>query len=86
VLASTFTSDGIKGFVPMAGTNKTFTRADMRREDSTLKGTGTVTRFLVGNREEGRIERLDRKLVWTLDVPEKTMSSAPSPGARCPRA
>lgn len=85
VLESTFSSDGIKGFVPMAGANKTFTRPDMRREDSTLKGTGTVTRFLVGNKEEGRIERLDRKLVWTLDVPEKTYVECPITGCPLPQ-
>lgn len=85
VLESTFSSDGIKGFVPMAGTNRTFTRPDMRREDSTLKGTGTVTRFLVGNKEEGRIERLDRKLVWTLDVPEKTYIECPITGCPLPQ-
>ncbi|MFO1320557.1 MAG: hypothetical protein U1F52_13150 [Burkholderiales bacterium] len=77
VLETHLVNDGVKGFVPFEGTTRSYTRSDMHREDSTLKGTGTVTRFLVGNNESARIERLDRRLVWTLDPKEKTYTECP---------
>ncbi len=77
-------SDGIKGFFPFEGTTKTFTRADQHRDDSVIKGTGTVTRFLIGTNNNSRIERLDKKLVYTLDVKEKTYTECPLKGCRGP--
>ena len=80
VLETHVTSDGIKGFFPFEGTSKTYTRTDMHRDDTAFKGTGTVTRFFVGTNSTARIERLDRKLVWTLDVKEKTYTECPLKG------
>lgn len=84
VLETHMVSDGIKGFIPMEGTTRTWTRADMRREDATLKGTGTVSRFIVGTTESGHIERLDRKLAWTLDKKGKTYTECPLKGCAAP--
>ena len=82
VLETHVVSDGIKGFFPFEGTNKIYTRADMHRDDTAFKGTGTVSRFFVGTNSTSRIERLDRKLVWTMDVKEKTYTECPLKG--CP--
>jgi len=80
VMETHLVSDGIKGFFPFDGTNKTYTRADMHRADAVIKGTGTVSRFLVGTHNDSRIERLDRKLVYTLDAKEKTYTECPLKG------
>jgi len=79
-------NNGIKGLVPFEGTTKTWTRADMQRENTTLKGTGTLTRFIVGTTETARIERLDRKVVWTLFPKDKTYTECPLKGCTGPVA
>ena len=84
VLETHVVSDGIKGFFPFEGTSKTYTRADMHRDDTAFKGTGTVTRFFVGTNSTSRIERLDRKLVWTMDAKEKTYTECPLKGCGGP--
>ncbi|HVY07759.1 MAG TPA: hypothetical protein VHB46_17415 [Burkholderiales bacterium] len=84
VLETHLVSDGIKGFLPFEGTSKAYTRADMHRDDSVFKGTGTVTRFLVGTNNHSRIERLDKKVIYTLDVKEKTYTECPLKGCGGP--
>jgi hypothetical protein len=84
VMETHLSSDGIKGFFPFEGSTKTFTRADMHRDDSNIKGTGTVTRFLIGNNANSRIERLDKKVVYTLDPKEKTYTECPLKGCGAP--
>jgi hypothetical protein len=86
VLETHVVSDGIKGFFPFEGTSKTYTRPAMQRDDTAFKGTGTVTRFFVGTNSTSRIERLDRKLVWTMDVKEKTYTECPLKGCGGPVA
>ena len=80
VMETHLVSDGLKGIFPFEGTIRTYTRADMHRGDSTIKGTGTVTRFLIGTNAGSRIERLDKKLVYTLDAKEKTYTECPLKG------
>lgn len=77
-------SHGIKGLVPYEGTTRTWTRSDMQREDSTVKGTGTFTRFVVGTTDDARIVRLDRKLVWDLEPKEKRYTECPLKGCVVP--
>lgn len=79
-------NNGIKGLVPFEGTTRTWTRADMQRENETVKGTGTFTRFIVGTTEDAKIARLDRKLVWTLDPKAKTYTECPLKGCAVPVA
>ena len=86
VLETHVVSDGLKGFVPFEGTTKSFTRADMRREETTLKGTGSVSGWFVGTNNSARIERLDRKLVWTLDQKARTYTECPLKGCPTPAA
>jgi thiol-disulfide isomerase/thioredoxin len=79
-------NNGIKGLVPFEGTTKTWTRADMQRENESVKGTGTFTRFIVGTTEDATIARLDRKLVWTLDPKARTYTECPLQGCAVPAA
>ncbi len=80
------TSDGIAGFFPFEGTSTTLTRADMRREENAIKGTGTVSRFLMPNTATATITRLDRKLVYALDIPRAEYTECPLAGCPAPPA
>ena len=82
VMETYLVSDGIKGFLPFEGTTKTYTRAVMHRDDSVVKGTGTITKYLIGTNNHSQIERLDKKLIYTLDVKEKTYTECPLKGCR----
>ncbi|MBL8287281.1 MAG: hypothetical protein JNL85_04790 [Rubrivivax sp.] len=77
-------SDGLAGFFPFEGTSSTYTRADMKRDETTLKGTGTVSRFLMSNSGHATITRLDRKLVYGLDIPRAEYTACPLTGCAQP--
>jgi hypothetical protein len=79
----TTSSDGLAGFFPFEGTSTTSTRADRRREESTLKGTSAVSRFVLRNTASATITRLDSKLVYALDIPRAEYTECPLGG--CPR-
>lgn len=50
------------------------------REETSFNGLGTDTRFLAGNNDSGRTERLDRKRLRTLDPIELTCTERPLKG------
>jgi hypothetical protein len=75
-------NEGIKGFPAFESTTRTYTRANMQRSESTITGVGTFARFLGGASADARIERLDRKLAWTLDAKNKQYTECPLKG--CP--
>ncbi len=77
-------SDGIAGFFPFESTTTTATRADMQRAETALKGTGTVSRFLMPNSATATITRLDRKLVYGLDIPRAEYTECPLSGCPVP--
>jgi len=77
-------SDGLAGFFPFEGTTTTATRADMRREQSTMKGTGAVSRLFMRNLDSAHITRLDRKLVYGLDIPKAEYTECPLAGCPVP--
>ena len=52
----------------------------MRRDESTFKGTGTFTGFLVGSRSDTEITRIDRKLHWSLDTKKEEYTECPLKG------
>lgn len=84
VHVASLTSDGLAGFFPFEGTTKTLTRVDMRRDESALKGTGTVSRFLMPNTATANITRLDRRLVYALDIPRAEYTECPLTGCVSP--
>lgn len=75
-------NEGIKGFPAFESTTRTYTRANMQRSESTVTGAGTFARFPGGASTDARIERLDRKLAWTLEAKNKRYSECSLKG--CP--
>ena len=82
VLETHMVNEGITGFPAFESTTLNFTRANMQRSESTVTGVGAFARFLGSASSETRIERLDRKLAWTLDTKNKRFSECPLKG--CP--
>jgi len=80
VIEQQVVSNGIKGFFPFESTDRHYVRANMRRDDSTFKGTGTFTGFLVGLRSDTEITRIDRKLKWSLDTKKEEYTECPLKG------
>ena len=75
---------GVMGFLPFDSTEKRYVRANMRRGDNSMKGTGTfatVTNFFMSH-ENTNIERLDRNVRWTLNNSKKEYTECPVHG--CP--
>lgn len=79
-------SDGLAGLFPFEGTSSSYTRADMKRDETSIKGTGTVSRFIMSNSANATITRLDRKLVYTLDIPRTEYTECPLGGCVQPTA
>lgn len=73
-------NNGIKGFFPFEDTDLHYVRANMRRDESTLKGTGTFSGYLVGTRSETKISRIDRNLQWWLNTEKEEYTECPLRG------
>lgn len=80
VIETHVTNEGIKGFFPYESTDRSYVRSSMRRDDSTLKGTGTFTGFLIGTNDKTLITRLDRNLLWTVNREKKEYTECPLKG------
>ncbi|MGB7598473.1 MAG: hypothetical protein WBM09_13000 [Gallionella sp.] len=77
VIEQQVVSNGIKGFMPFETTGLHYVRSNMRRDETTFKGTGTFTGYLVGTRYDTEITRIDRKLHWTLDTDKQEYTECP---------
>ena len=73
-------NNGIKGFFPYESTERHYVRANMRRDESTLKGTGTFSGYLIGTRSDTEITRIDRKLKWLLNTEKVEYTECPLKG------
>ncbi len=73
-------NDGIKGFFPFDSTDLHYVRANMRRDESTLKGTGTFSGYLIGTHSETKIARIDRNLQWLLNADKEEYTECPLKG------
>jgi hypothetical protein len=73
-------NEGLKGFPAFESTTRLYTRANMQRSESKVTGVGTFVRFLGSASTDARIERLDRKLAWTLDAKNKRYTECPLKG------
>ncbi|MGA7595174.1 MAG: hypothetical protein WCA64_08255, partial [Gallionella sp.] len=80
VIEQQVTSNGIKGFLPFESSGRHFVRANMRRDESTFKGTGTFTGFLVGTHSDTEITRIDRRLIWSLNTDKQQYTECPLTG------
>jgi hypothetical protein len=78
------TNNGIKGFFPFETNDTNYVRANMRRDESEFKGTGTFSGFLVGSHSRTKIARIDRKLLWTLDTKKEQYTECPLKGCAEP--
>src|SRR5579859_6518938 len=71
VIETHVSSNGLKGLFPFESTDRRLVRANMSRDEHTIKGTGGFTGFLMnafGPGEDATISRLDRNVRWTLDL------------------
>jgi hypothetical protein len=84
VIEQQVVSNGIKGFFPFESTDRHYVRANMRRDETTFKGTGTFTSFLVGLRSDTEITRIDRKLHWSLNTEKQEYTECPLKGCTKP--
>ncbi|MBI3526658.1 MAG: hypothetical protein HY067_01680 [Betaproteobacteria bacterium] len=82
VMETHLVNAGIKGFPVFESTTRTYTRSNMQRSESTAGSAGTITRLLGSANADARIERLERKLAWTLDAKNKQYVECPLKG--CP--
>lgn len=86
VLETQVSSGGIMGAFPFETTEKRYVRANMRRQDHSTRGTGTLSGLLVTQmtgRGDTSIARLDRKVRWTLNHGKREYTECPVQG--CPR-
>jgi hypothetical protein len=87
VIETHISSNGLKGMFPFETNERRYVRADMSRDESTFKGTGTFSGFLVnmfGPNEDAVIERPDRDVRWTLDLRKKQYTECPLKGCSKP--
>jgi hypothetical protein len=73
-------NNGIMGMFPFESDERQYFRSSMRRNESTFKGTGTFSGFIVGTRYLTDITRLDRKLRWTLNADKEEYTECPLTG------
>jgi hypothetical protein len=81
VLETRMVNEGVAGFPAFETTSRVYTRGKMQRSESTFRGGGPITRLLSAT-SNARIERLDKKLVWTLDEKNRQYTQCPLKG--CP--
>ena len=80
VIEHQIVNNGIMGMFPFEGTDLHYVRTNMRRDESTVKGTGTFSGFLIGTRSDADIIRLDRKVKWSLNTEKAEYTECPLKG------
>lgn len=73
-------NNGIMGMFPFESNERQYFRSNMRRDEATLKGTGTFSGFIVGTRYSTDIIRLDRNVRWTLNPDKAEYTECPLKG------
>jgi hypothetical protein len=82
VQESFVTSTGVNGLAPFEGSIVVLTRPDMRREQTSLKGTGTMGRLLIGTENRAQVTWLDQGRIWDIDIGRGEYRDCPLTG--CP--
>jgi hypothetical protein len=77
-------NNGIKGFFPYENTERNYVRANMRRDESSYKSTGTYSSLLIGTHSETKIARIDRNLQWLLNPEKEQYTECPLKGCTEP--
>jgi hypothetical protein len=81
VLETRAINSGTQDFPAFESTTLSYTRANMQRTETSVNSSGPISQFL-DLEAKVRIERLDRKLAWTLDAKNKRVTECPLKG--CP--
>jgi hypothetical protein len=85
-VVTTYTNNlGFKGLFASEGTRTVSTRADMRRTEDEFAFSGFVMKHLAKARDGARIRRLDKRLLWDLDLAAKTYTECPLSGCPAPK-
>lgn len=87
VIETHIASNGLRGMFPFETDEIRYVRANMSRDESTIKGTGAFSGFLMnmfGPGEDAVIERPDRHVRWTLDLRKKQYTQCPLEGCSQP--
>jgi hypothetical protein len=89
VFETLIVNSGILGALPFEVHEKQYVRANMRRDEHSVKGTGTFTGWLVtaatGEGDTG-ITRLDRDVLWRVNNGKKEYTECPAHGCPPPPA
>ena len=83
VIEHQIVSNGIMGMFPFESNDRQYVRANMSRDESTFKGTGTFSGFLVNmvsTPSATKITRIDRKLLWSLNTDKQEYTECPLKG------
>jgi len=81
VLETHIVNAGMQDFPAYENTTLSYTQAKMQRIDTSLRGSGPISQFL-DVETDTRIERLDKKVAWTLNAKNKQVTECPLKG--CP--
>ncbi len=84
VLVTHSVNEATRDFPAFESYSVAYNRPNMQRSEISLKGDGTFTRMAGGAETEVRIERLDKKLAWTLDAKTKQYIECPLKGCGGP--
>jgi len=87
VLETRVVNGGVMGMFPFEMTEKHYVRSNMRRDDHSLKGTGTFSGYLVTSMAGGadsNITRLDSNRLWALNHRKKEYMECPAHGCPLP--
>ncbi|HEX4047089.1 MAG TPA: hypothetical protein VH309_04620 [Elusimicrobiota bacterium] len=71
---------GFKGYFASEGTQEISTRGDMRRREDRFEFSGFVMKHLAKARDAAKIWRVDKGLLWEVDLPGKTYTECPLTG------
>lgn len=80
VIQRQIVNNGIKGFFPTESNELYYVRNNMRRDESTFKGTGTFSGYLIGTKSGTKISRIDRNLQWLLNTEKEEYTECPLKG------
>lgn len=89
VIETHVTTNGLKGLFPLDMNERRYVRPNMSREENTIRGTGAFSGFLMnvfGPNQDAVIDRLDRKLSWTLDLSKQEYTECPLKGCSAAQA
>ena len=71
---------GFKGFFASESSHTTWTRSNMRRSEDEFQFSGFFMKHMAKTHDDAMIWRIDRRLLWRLDLDEKVYTECPLTG------